>query len=385
METQALRFKAAASNCPICLEPCEQPTSLCSAQHMFCASCLQHWLELQTTRSLDCPVCRRHLRPYMARAVAASAELRAALSGDGAPGDAQPAPAPAPMDPTAGLGLAMEACNADLALAFVERGARVAGVPPRLPRSITPLMWACEAGAVELCSALLARGASPNERATPGSRFPLLIAAAGGRREVLQLLLKGGAAVDATMEDFQSACRSALLAAAAAGQAEVVALLCAAGADVNRYTLRDGSTALALAAARGALPTVRALLAGGALVNKPARDGTTPLHAAAAEGWEETCRALVAGGADVSARRQPYGWTPLFEAAHRLDEGIVQILLAASGLEINSLDNLGRSVLAVVGEKRWAGWPMARLLRRSGGRHIAPRSQTVGFRSLFDQ
>jgi ankyrin repeat protein len=123
-----------------------------------------------------------------------------------------------------------------------------------------------------LCEALLDLGASPNERATPDSRFPLLIAAAGGRRAVLELLLQRGAEVDATMGDYQCARRSSLLAAAAGGQVEMVALLCTAGADVNRFVLRDGSTALALAAARGSLPTVRILLASGALVNKACHD-----------------------------------------------------------------------------------------------------------------
>lgn len=391
VETHAVRDAAAlpaaatALRCPICLEPCVAPVSLCTAQHVFCAHCLQRWLELNTERSVDCPVCRRLLRPHPSRAAAAPTLLSAALQREAAlaAAAAAGAGAAAALEPTAGLALAMEAGSAELALAFVQRGARVGGVPPRLHRSLTPLMWAAEAGSLALCEALLDRGACPNERATPDSRFPLLIAAVGGRRAVLELLLQRGAEVDATMGDYQCARRSALLAAAAAGQVEMVALLCTAGADVNKFALRDGATALALAAARGSLPTVRILLASGALVNKACHDGTTPLHLAAAEGWLETCRALLAGGADASARRLPYGWSPLFEAAHRLDLDTTQALLGGSGVEINALDSLGRSVLAVVGELRWAGWPMARMLRRKGARHIAPRAQTVGFRSLF--
>ena len=319
-------------------------------------------------RSLDCPVCRRHLRPFSPRAAAASVELAAT-------------PLPA-LDATAGLSLAIEAGNPGLALTFVEGGARVSGVPPRLARSLTPLMYACEAGSLELCAALLDRGANPNERATPDSRFPLLIAAVGGRREVLQLLLARGADVDATMSDYQCQRRTALVAAAAAGQVEIVALLAAAGANLNAYRLRDGSSALAMAAARGALPTVRCLLAAGAHVNLASMDGTTPLHMAAAEGWVETCRVLLASGAETGARRLPYGWTPLHEAAARLDCDIAPLLLA-SNAAVNALDSLGRSPLAVACEKRWASMAFARLLRRAGGRNIAPRSQTVGFRSLF--
>ncbi len=323
---------------------------------------------------MDCPVCRRH--------------LRASPTAPPLPQDGTLALLASPdADATKGLALAIASGNADLALAFVCRGARVGGMLPGVQRACTPLMFACEAGCLALVLELLDRGANPNERAVPDSRFPLLIAAEGGRREVLALLLERGAAVDAAMSDYSCAARTALLAATQAGQVDCVGLLVAAGADVNRCALRNGSTALMLAAERGALPLLRLLLASGAAVNATCSDGATALHCAAGEGWIETSKALLGAGADQRARKAPYGWSPLHEAAHSLHTEVALALVAACGgaeETVNALDLLGRSPLAVAGEKRWASMGFVRQLKRSScARHIAPRTLNYGFHALF--
>ena len=97
----------------------------------------------------------------------------------------------------------------------------------------------------------------------------------------------------------------------------------------------------------------------------------------------ETCRALLAAGASPAAQRAPYNFTPLHEAAYSLHADIAEVLVQAPAASLNALDALGRSPVAVAAEKRWAAMRIVKLLKRHGGRHIAPRSQTRGFHSLL--
>lgn len=109
---------------------------------------------------------------------------------------------------------------------------------------------------------LLADGHSPNDVDDQG-RAGLEIAASKGNLQIAQMLIKGGAKLDARDQLGDTA----LHAAARQDQIEIVKLLLDAGAPVDPQN-RDGMTPLMIAASRGELEIVRALLAKGASVTK---------------------------------------------------------------------------------------------------------------------
>jgi len=105
----------------------------------------------------------------------------------------------------------------------------------------------------------------------------LHFAAFGGQVDVLELLLKGGADVDARAKTrFDN---TPLQAAALTGQVEAIRRLIAHGADV-RVKQAEGATALHEAAALGSEPLATLLLNAGADINAKANDGSTPLDIA---------------------------------------------------------------------------------------------------------
>ena len=87
---------------------------------------------------------------------------------------------------------------------------------------------------------------------------------------------------------------------ARSGHAEVVELLLKAGADVNAKGV--GWTALDMAASEGHLDVVVLLIRSGGEVNVKDLLGSTPLHRAARGGHAEVVIALLAAGAEVNAR-----------------------------------------------------------------------------------
>jgi ankyrin repeat protein len=375
-------FPGVQQNCPICLSSIQDPLSLCPSRHLFCRSCLFEHLSKNGGLQAGCPVCRRTLTPAPTASPLGPTKYEQAV-------DAL-ADLNFPVD--RGLGLAMESNVPDLVLAFVNRGACVHGVPPTLRRRITPLMWAVTAGSVPLVIELLAGGADPNERATPDSYFPLLLAAAGGWGDILSLLLFHGADVNASMGDYHSQRRTALMAATEAGQGEIVKELCRAGAGVNApFTLRDGTTPLMMAAARGSVPLTTTLLGAGALVNQGCTDamgdrGRGPLAAAAGTaGSQEVTLVLLGAGAAMEAARERDGYTPLAEAVEGGHVECVRVLCQA-GADVNALDSIGRSPLVIAKDNRWtsAGWAIHNVLKSFGGRYIAPRADgEQGFHQML--
>src|SRR5437763_1059087 len=103
------------------------------------------------------------------------------------------------------------------------------------------------------------------------------------------------------------------------GHRELVELLLAEGAAVDPKD-KGGYTPLSDAARKGHAEIVRMLLDKGAAVNTRGNEtGFTPLHLAAASGDAASIRMLLAKGADPAARDNT-GATPLEEAAklHRI-------------------------------------------------------------------
>ena len=159
-----------------------------------------------------------------------------------------------------------------------------------------PLLEAAKNGDVATVRSLLQGGADPNTAGGDGVSA-LHLAAEHGNLEIVQLLLRAGAAVDAKT---RIGAYTPLHLASGAAQEPVVSALLQAGADAGAVTTTTGVTPLHLAAAalhgEGA---VRALVSSGAAVNARERvAGQTPLMFAASAGRTPAVRELLSRGAD---------------------------------------------------------------------------------------
>lgn len=128
-----------------------------------------------------------------------------------------------------------------------------------------------------------------------------------GQVEIVELLIKHGAEVNAKLRDGSTA----LYAAAICNAVDVAQLLIDSGADLNHRS--NQYTALEIASHRG--PDVAVLM-----IKKGARVNTfdyytkeSPLHTAAKCGFQELVKALLQHGADVNVKDMR-GLTPLDRA-----------------------------------------------------------------------
>ena len=123
---------------------------------------------------------------------------------------------------------------------------------------------------------------------------PLGLAAFFGHREVVDLLLRHGADVNAVSQNATG--YTALTGAVAGGHAEIVALLLGARANPN-HRYGPGYTPLLEAAGSGKSEIARHLLEGGADPNARTDDGQTPLAVAEAKGHSAVAALLRQYGA----------------------------------------------------------------------------------------
>lgn len=217
-----------------------------------------------------------------------------------------------------------KALQSDMVEALVACGA---DVNARNPLKATPLMLvagerSAEPGAIR---ALLAAGADVN--AVNYLEQTALMMARDGR--IAQLLLDAGAGVDAKAVNAMTP----LMYAAYEGNTDVAEVLLKGGADVNAHD-NENYTPLILAANRNA-DLVRMLLDAGAGANAATRYSTTALHNAALRDDVVSVELLLAAGAD-SRIVDKLGRTPAMYA--RNDE-LVRILRDA---EIRGPSGTGR-------------------------------------------
>lgn len=155
------------------------------------------------------------------------------------------------------------------------------------PNHGDPLSAACAAGATSCARELLEAGAECNGR---GTDSPLALAAEGGYKRCLRLLLSHGARVDDE---------------------------------------RVRTSALARACNEGHKACARLLLRAGASANvRPGFTGWSPLAIAVSGGWTGCVRLLIRANADVT-RITPEGATPLMIACSNDSPGCVRLLLLA--------------------------------------------------------
>ena len=143
---------------------------------------------------------------------------------------------------------------------------------------------------------LLIAGTDVNLRDELSGTTALEHAVKNANREMVQLLLTAGAAVNAK----NSAGETVLMMLGDEATSDLVWDLLNAGAEVN---LRDksGATALMQVASANNLEALKTLLDAGAEVNAKDKQGRTALMLAASEGLVNNVRALVLAGADINA------------------------------------------------------------------------------------
>jgi ankyrin repeat protein len=225
------------------------------------------------------------------------------------------------------------------------------------PRGVTPLMHAAAFGTTEAVQILVDGGANVN--AADGFGATALVWAAGDAAKA-KILVDAGAGVEARTTNGRT---PLIVAAAHDGNARTVRMLLDRGAN-GKTADEQGDTALLVAAHADAVDTVKLLLERGADPNDTNKGGFTPLLHASANANVAMMRLLVARGAKVNAGNTFSGkvkfgeialkqLTPLMLAAPHGSSTAVRVLLEA-GAEVNARDSRGMTplMLAVASENQ---------------------------------
>lgn len=225
------------------------------------------------------------------------------------------------------------------------------------PGGRAPLHMAAAAGATDAVSLLLGAGAAPGAADSEGWT-PLHYACAGRHPAVVGALLRGGADPRAVavhgVTPLHEACGSPSSGGCGGGgeegrggpgAREVVNLLLSGGADVNARTSYSGFTPLHVAAMDGDAEAARALMDCEARVDqRAARGGETPLILASRTGSVAVVRALLERGAKPDRTARCSRRSPLHVAARLGHCDVVEALLAG-GASAARLDRDGCSAL----------------------------------------
>lgn len=158
-----------------------------------------------------------------------------------------------------------------------------------------PFVRAAQEDALETLTSLMA-GMDVNLRDRRSGTTALEHAVKNANREMVQLLLFAGAAVNAKNEAGQTV----LMMLDEDATSDLLGDLLSAGAHLHLKD-RSGNTALMQVAGSNNLEVLKTLLDAGAEVNAKNEQGQTALMLAAAEGLVNNVRALVLAGADISA------------------------------------------------------------------------------------
>lgn len=158
---------------------------------------------------------------------------------------------------------------------------------------------------------------------------PLMIAAAFGTAESVELLLEKGANARATSASGATALHLAVR------DARKVRLLLGAGADVDAKSRLGRTPLLVAASTNGSLEVVRLLLEKGVTLDAADTTGLTPLIAAAAVDDTEVAKLLLEKGADPNAGGERPARHALSAAASNGNVALTRLLLAR-GAKINA-------------------------------------------------
>ncbi|GFY68105.1 ankyrin-3 [Trichonephila inaurata madagascariensis] len=204
---------------------------------------------------------------------------------------------------------------------------------------VTPLHVAADNGHLEVVKILIRSGADVNAR-TVSDSTPLHSAVQSGDEEIVECLLRHGAEVNASMLNLSLP----LSHAAEEGRVTIAKLLLRYGAVVDLDT-DLGQTPLQFAAQNGHFDFVKLLLERGAIVNKKNKknDNGTALHYSSGNGHSEVVKLLIQNDADIEAKDFSDS-TPLHVAVEQGHEDVVKILID-QGVDVHSKDALGSTAL----------------------------------------
>ena len=174
-------------------------------------------------------------------------------------------------------------------------------------------------------------GVDPNTQAEYDGNTLLMFASNAGHLEVVRLLLEYGANPN-IQNEYQL---TPLIDASEKGHLEIVRLLLENGADPNRR-LHNEDTPLIIASRIGHLEIVRLLLEYGANPNLKNKYGNTPLMLASQKGLLEMVRLLLEHGADPTIKDK-YGFFALMYALKQGNNDIVDLLRRGIGEEIETM------------------------------------------------
>jgi ankyrin repeat protein len=189
----------------------------------------------------------------------------------------------------------------------------------------TALIYACQTrGKERIVGTLLLADANANAH-NKMDETPLMLASIMGSREIVNLLLRNGAAVN-KVRKLDGA--TAVLLAVFNRHHDIAAELIGHGADINIGTKNTGYTPLMAACEKGSLDMIKRLVGKGANVNAAKKDdGQTPLIIASTRGNTENVNYLLKHGANVNATTNGYRSTALMWASFKGNETTVKALL----------------------------------------------------------
>lgn len=213
---------------------------------------------------------------------------------------------------------------------------------------VTPLITAVQNNRLQVVSFLLDNKADTEVRDRRSGMTPLMDAAGQGNVQMVELLLKYGADVNAgkqTPPNYAPGAGdgdTALHYAAQMGFKAVAETLLAHGANVNAQN-SGGQTPLYLTAEKGYRAVAEVLLAHGADLEKKSSSGASPLYAAVDAGNRAMGELLLANKADVNGANNQ-GWNPLIDVAAKGNKNMVEFLLANKA-DVNSKSSDGTTPL----------------------------------------
>lgn len=240
----------------------------------------------------------------------------------------------------------------------------------------TTLHWAAYSGHKDVVELLIRKGANVNA-VRYDIETPLYTAAIRGHKAIVKLLIANRAQVTGLLvhPSWRTEQHSILYYTLFWGQKnreEIVKLLIANGADINASVLGEDwqEPYLHAAIACHRQDVAKLLINSGADLSARNNWERTPLHLAVEEGIIGTARLLIANKADVNAKGVN-GQSPLHSAAAAGRKTLAKLLIL-KGADVNAKNNQGETPLHVADAayylKQSQRRSVTKLLRKHGGR-----------------